>query len=75
MTVPMQPYGMEWAVQVTTRDGRTSMRHEDDPFIHRQSADQYATQACLAPQVASAVVVGRQVWHGPWTTNPAEETP
>ncbi|GGM26923.1 hypothetical protein GCM10011608_09650 [Micromonospora sonchi] len=56
----------EWAVQVTTRDGRTSLRHADDPYTDRQSAEHYATHARLAPQVQSATVVSRQVWRGSW---------
>lgn len=73
--VAIGPAGVDWAVRVTLHDGSTSVRHEDDPFAHRSVAEQFAENARRHRTVASAEVVCRNVWHGPWTGLPtaAEE--
>ncbi|MFG2046159.1 hypothetical protein ACGFIW_01845 [Micromonospora sp. NPDC048935] len=66
----VEPAGVDYAIRVTYRDGTTRIRHEDDPLLAHSVAEQMAATARRHPAVASAEVVYRQVWHGPWTTAP-----
>lgn len=66
----LDPAGVGYAIRVTLLDGTTSIRHEDDPFTHREDADRYAGYARLSDKVATAEVLYQQVWHGPWTAAP-----
>jgi hypothetical protein len=56
----------EWAVHVTLTDGTEDIRHGDDPFTNRASAERCAATSRLGGAVATTAVVCRRTWHEDW---------
>lgn len=68
--------GTDYAVRVTLPDGQQTLRHADDPLLHRTVAEFFADHARGLQGVESADVVQRPIWHGPWSPAPgADPTP